>query len=51
MKLSEVVRMKRSNAVLTPEEARLYEKYSISEVQQAARHRPINTTDDVKKAV
>lgn len=41
--------MDRKDVTLTPEEARLYEKFSVLEVQKAATHRPIASTDGKDK--
>lgn len=43
--------MTRADAVLTPEESRLYERFSTEEVQKAARHRPINVMDEVQQVI
>ena len=37
--------MKRTDAMLTPEECRLYERYSVEQVQAMARIRPVASTD------
>lgn len=42
--------MKRENVSLTPEEARLYEKYSVEQVIKMACYRPISSTDKSDKS-
>lgn len=42
--------MKRDNVSLTPEEARLYEKYSVEEVTKMAQYRPVSSTDKSSKS-
>ncbi|WEM33592.1 hypothetical protein EJP02_531 [Escherichia phage EJP2] len=37
--------MKRVDAMLTPEESRLYERYSVEQAQAMARIRPVASTD------
>lgn len=37
--------MKRIDAMLTPEESRLYERYSVEQAQAMARIRPVASTD------
>ncbi|MCU6294575.1 hypothetical protein [Escherichia coli] len=37
--------MKRIDAMLTPEECRLYERYSVEQAQEMARIRPVASTD------
>lgn len=37
--------MKRIDAVPTPEECRLYERYSVGQAQEMARIRPVASTD------
>lgn len=37
--------MKRTDAMLTPEECRLYEQYSVEQAQAMTRIRPVASTD------
>lgn len=44
-------RMQRDDVALTPEEARIYERFSVEQVQQAVQSRPINVMDEVQAVV
>lgn len=41
--------MKREQAILTPEEARTYEKFTVGNVQVMARFHPVASTDSKTK--
>lgn len=44
--------LRREDVTLTPEEARLYERFSVEQVRNFATHAtPINVMDEVQKAV